>query len=180
MVKAIRTSPWRLLVPGVLAGVSPGLRNLIADEGSLTDRLIGIGGSGFRVNLLSQKVRLPSMDESACLGFSPRRWMSVREVLLMCDETPWVFARSVIPLTTLHGRYSGLGKLGVTPLGKVLFSDPGMSRGSIEVAEFRVRDSRPGAAGENRAIGRRSLFFLDTHPLLVAEIFLEDLARLLR
>lgn len=111
----------------------------------------------------------------AALSIPSRTLALVREVILYGDGQPWVYARSIIPLSTLSGRLRKLCKLDNRPLGALLFSDPGMTRGPMQVAcltadnnvfpEKLKHISQP-------MWGRRSVFKLDAKPLLVSEIFL--------
>jgi chorismate--pyruvate lyase len=103
----------------------------------------------------------------------------VREVLLMSNDSPLVYARSILPLDTLRGRYRRLRRLGRTPLGKVLFSDPSMTRGDMQFAQFRLGREK-GAGGQLPIWGRRSIFYLVGKPLLVSEIFLPRMNSLCR
>ena len=102
----------------------------------------------------------------------------IRQVQLLCDEQPRVYARTVIPMSSLRGRLRRLARLGAQPLGAMLFADRGMRRGVVELARIRpgetlyadvVRDPQQ-AHGE--IWGRRSIFRLAHKPLLVSEIFL--------
>jgi len=112
------------------------------------------------------------------LGLRPEAYAFVREVHLMCDDEPWVFARTVIPATTLKGGRRRLANLGKRPLGAVLFADRSMRRSLVEIA--RLSSGQPlfarAVAPLNRAPsaiwGRRSMFRLSGQPLLVSEIFL--------
>ena len=102
----------------------------------------------------------------------------VREVELLCHDQPWVFARTVIPATSLRGPARRLGRLRERPLGQVLFADPRTRRGSTEIARLLPRhplfNVAVGALPQIPAEiwGRRTLFYFAGHPLLVNEIFL--------
>ena len=121
------------------------------------------------------------LSEARALKVRNSQLAMVRQVRLYCDDEPWVFARTIIPLSTLRGRQRRLAHLGSKPLGAVLFADPHMQRSPLEI----VRIS-PGQRLFHRALGsssthcdaiwgRRSVFYLDQRPLLVSEIFLPDL-----
>lgn len=105
----------------------------------------------------------------------------VRQVQLLCDETPCVYARTIIPVTTLTGRQRRLGFLGDKPLGAFLFADPGMQRGEVELARICAGQSMFAQATTGLATvpediwGRRSVFRVGGKPLLVTEVFLPDL-----
>lgn len=148
-------------------------RHWLEDRGSLTRRLVSASGGDFRVQILRQFVGLPSLEEARTLHLAPRRRALIREVLLIGNGTPWVFARSILPLSTLSGRLRRLRRLDNRPLGQLLFSDNSMTRGPVEVARIQGA-SLPADCGTNNQLlwGRRSVFRLDGKPLLVCEIFL--------
>lgn len=157
-------------------------REWLLDQGSLTRRLVAVCQGRFRVVPLNQGWRRPLLNEARVLGMRPERHAFVREVHLLCDDRPWVFARSVIPPQTLRGERRRLARLGDKPLGALLFADPSLRRSPVEVARLcpgqRLFDaaSAPLSAPPPAAIwGRRSLFRLAGHPLLVNEIFLPAL-----
>jgi chorismate--pyruvate lyase len=102
----------------------------------------------------------------------------VREVLLYCDDKPQVFARSLLPLSSLTGAEQALADLGSQSLGQVLFNNPSLERKVIEIAEFDLTSS-VGKLADNLQLnithalwGRRSIFVLENKPLMVAEVFL--------
>jgi len=118
------------------------------------------------------------LNEAQALGVLPHERCFVREVRLLCDEEPVVYARTVIPVRTLTGSRRRLSRLGKKPLGAVLFADPSMVRSGIEVAKLSpgqplfVRATANLSPQPNQIWGRRSAFFLKHRPLLVSEIFL--------
>lgn len=158
--------------------VPDGLLSWLLDAGSLTDRLRNACNGHFQVRVLSERWQRPRCDESLSLGarFSTVAW--VRQVQLLCDGKPWVFARTVIPATTLTGPQRRLAHLGNRPLGAFLFADPGMRRGPVEIAPLRAGDSMFSEAVHGldhrpeEVWGRRSVFRIDGKPLLVTEVFL--------
>ena len=152
-------------------------RDWLLDKGSLTQRLIDASDNRLSVRILSQRIDVPKFSEQRALSLPPRRLAMIREVVLMADSIPWVYARSIIPLTTLTGRLRKLRHLDNRPLGALLFNDPSMTREEVEVACFTTSNKElPADLGDiKRPIwGRRSVFRLDTKPLLVSEIFLPD------
>lgn len=152
-------------------------RDWLLDKGSLTQRLIDASDNRLSVRILSQRIDVPKFTEQRALSLPPRRLAMIREVVLMADSIPWVYARSIIPLTTLTGRLRKLRHLDNRPLGALLFNDPSMTREEVEVACFTTSNKElPAGLGDiHRPIwGRRSVFRLDAKPLLVSEIFLPD------
>jgi len=155
----------------------PILRWLL-DPASLTRRVQAVCIGQFRVEVLEQGYARPLCSEAQRLGMRAGSSAFVREVHLMCDEHPWIYARTVIPRTTLTGPRRHLTRLKNRPLGAVLFADPTMVRGSVEVARLTPGDRLyPHVLAHEDGVyapiwGRRSVFTLAGFPLLVSEIFL--------
>jgi len=153
----------------------------LLDPASLTRRIQSACTGQFRVAVLSQGYARPHLNELQVLGMRAPARGFVREVHLLCDEVPWVFARTVIPRTTLTGPRRRLTHLKSKPLGAVLFADPTMERGPVEIARLTHGDKLYPVAmrRHDRAApaiwGRRSVFRLGRLPLLVSEIFLPDI-----
>ncbi len=80
---------------------------------------------------------MATLSEARVLGIPLREKVWIREVHLIGCGGPWVFARSLIPVSTLRGRQRRLRNLGNTPLGAVLFQDKSMRRGPIETARVQ-------------------------------------------
>ncbi len=76
----------------------PAVRAWLLDKISLTKRLMA-RCRHFRVRCLSQRRASSLADEFDLLGFARRMQVHRREVLLECDGTPVVFARTVVPLS---------------------------------------------------------------------------------
>jgi chorismate--pyruvate lyase len=148
------------------------LKNWLLDRGSLTDRLVQQSDGRFRVEIVRQQWGACRMDESRALGIMPRHRVLIREVILRGNEHPWVYARSILPASSLEHSLRYLKRLGTKPLGAVLFSDPHLQRGEIEIARL-LPAQLPLTIGQP-VWGRRSVFFLYQQPLLVSEVFLPD------
>ena len=114
----------------------------------------------FRVNVLSQEQNSPYECELKLLGSLTNLAIIVREVELLGSQGPVVNARSLIPLTD---DTKDILKIGSRPLGEILFNDPEIKRGHLEVGSF------------NNSWARRSTFTIGKTNLLVTEIFLESL-----
>ena len=181
---ASRVAPrWRNHRRWLRSEVPAALRGWLLDQGSLTDRLKRCCRDGFAVRVLDEAWRRPQLDEARVLGLPVTALAWVRQVQLLCHGKPWVFARTVVPVTTLTGPQQRLSWLGNRPLGAYLFADPGMWRSPVQLA----RITRGGALFDNavrglarkpQAIwGRRSVFRVGGKPLLVSEIFLPPIAR---
>lgn len=156
----------------------------LLDEDSLTKRLQTVCRGRFRVRVLSQGWARPMINEAQALGLPPHKYAMVRQVELLCDETPWVYARTIIPHRTLKGSLRRLAHLQSQSLGAVLFASPTMRRGEVEIANI-LANSRVHKLIEDqgghlpRSVwARRSLFHLQDKPLLVSEIFLPAMEEL--
>lgn len=162
------------------AALPPLLRDWLLDTASLTLRLQQLCPGGFRVRLLSQSWGRPLRDETRRLGMRPGTLALIRQVQLLCREQAWVYARTVMPVASLSGRVRRLAHLGTRPLGGMLFADPNLERGGVELARLGTGQAMHAAATCHLAPrpgaiwGRRTVFRLDGKPLLVSEIFLPD------
>lgn len=160
------------------AELPPALGDCLLDRGSLTQRLRAACPGTFRVRLLGQQWTRPSPAEMRVLKLPGSQGVWTREVYLLCDEAPWVFARTLIPPGTLQGRCRRLKHLGVRPLGEVLFADPNVRRGEIEIARFTPEHALHQAAAQGLIRlrtpiwGRRSVFYVNGGQLLIYELFI--------
>ncbi len=152
------------------------LRSWLLDKGSLTAKLIHLSDGEFRVQVLSQTHMRANRSEALALGITPHQLCLVREVLLLGNNQAWVFARSVLPLSSLVGVLRHLRKQGNRPLGAFLFSQPKLIRSPIALSLInRHHNYVPTAFMGNTAVwGRRSIFYVASKPLLVSEVFLPD------
>lgn len=151
----------------------------VASTDSLTARLNAAGGGKpFRVRLLRQGIGWPLQDEAQALGVGLRRYVWRREVALCLNETPWVVARSVAPLSQLQGQR--LDRLGERSLGSWLFRQPGLIRGPIEATTQAPTFASVSGVQGDCPWGRRSVFYhgceRDGLSLLVQEYFLAEMA----
>ncbi len=152
------------------------LHDWLLDPESLTARLKGQCDK-FQVHVIGQQVE-PCSKLEANNNIAEGEDVLIREVLLICDGIPQVFARSLLPLKSLTGEQQALANLGEQPLGQVLFNNPKLHREVLEVAEIKPNQRVCElAAMLNLSIthnlwGRRSIFTIEGKPLMVAEVFL--------
>lgn len=158
--------------------LEPKLAKWLFDASSLTERLIEACSGKFSVQVLLEGWGHPMLNEARRLQMRPSSYAWIRQVHLLCDGQPWVFARTVIPPHTLRGKQRRLARLGKKPLGAVLFADKSMQRTKMEIAcilpgqQLFELATHHMAKAEQDIWGRRSVFFLNRNPLLVSEIFL--------
>ena len=148
---------WRIFNPQ--EGIPKHVCDWILDNQSLTAKLRN-KYTDFNVNVVSQNENTPYDCELKLLGALKNQVFIVREVELIGAQKPVVFAPSLIPQTK---DTKSILKIGSKPLGEILFNDPLIKRGHLEVGNF------------NTTWARRSTFKIGTTKLLVSEIFLEIL-----
>lgn len=165
------------------ATVPPRLRPWLTDPGSLTAR-IRARCQRFAVRVRSQRLAPVHRDEAKLLGLRAGELAWLREVVLEADGVAVVYARSIMPLANLRGRWNLFTGLGNRPLGAALFADPRIVRQRLHVARLDIRDRRHRGAARiapeaSRSLwARRSVFLLAGRPLLVCEVFLPAIERL--
>jgi chorismate lyase len=168
-------SQW-LLKP-VLAGA---FQPWLIDNGSLTARLQRRYAK-FAVKPVAVKYAKSIIDEAALLHLPAYKTALIREVILIGNNQPVVFAHSVLPRVSLRGAWNGLGRLGNKPLGATLFANQKVKRTSL-----RYKKLSPHHALYLHAVqhlnhnpiflwARRSIFSLNCANILVTEIFLPQL-----
>ncbi|MGH8616216.1 MAG: chorismate--pyruvate lyase family protein [Burkholderiales bacterium] len=159
------------------------LRRWLIDRGSLTRRLQS-RCRRFAVEVVAQRPMAATYDEGLLLGIARPQQALVREVRLMCDGRPVVFARSVLARASLQGPWRMVGGLGTRPLGAAVFADPTVTRRPLHytrVGTWHALHRRVTAALGVEVPGlwaRRSLFVRARQPLLVTEVFLPALLAL--
>jgi chorismate--pyruvate lyase len=177
-----RPTHWRPRF--LLPAVPEGLRSRLLARGSLTRTLRRDCPGRLAVCVLRHDWIRPESAELRQLGRRARGRLLVREVLLHCDARPWVYARSVIPESSLRGPLARLRGLGARPLADVLFSVPRVHRGPMEYALLApgeaLHERAAAAVGGEASLpplwARRSRFTLEGRPLLVTEVFLPEAA----
>jgi len=118
------------------------------------------------------------------LGLSPHKKVYTREVFLLADKHPVVFAHSVVAPHHLHGAWHSLQHLGKRPLAALLFAHPLVHRAPLHYRTLKANhplyrraiitlDTPPPTL-----LARRSLFTLRGASLLVTEVFLPGVLKL--
>ena len=153
------------------------LRSWLFDASSLTAKLVRYSSGDFHVELLSQETRRPTWDEAKVLNIASGQFALIRQVRLCCNGKAVVYARTVIPLSTLKGAERSYANLGNRPLGAMLFADKSMRRDEVMVTKLLPESSLHKKTGAPNVPvwGRRSVFHVGGKPLLVSEYYLPDL-----
>jgi chorismate lyase len=157
-------------------------RKWLIDDGSLTARLKA-RYADFAVRPVLLKNAKAFTDESALLGLKANQHALIREVLLMGNNQPVVFAHSVLPRASLRGAWKRFGKLGNKPLGAALFANSKVKRTPLEYKNLSACSPISMRVAEHlktppKALwARRSIFSLNCAKILVTEVFLEELLK---
>ena len=131
------------------------------EPGSITSRIKSF--SDFKLELLRDGPgEVDAADDD--LIISNYKENNIREVLLYSDESPLIYAKSIIPLETIRLGLGVLGNLKENPLGDILFSNPEIKKEYMLFSKFE----------SNKKIfcGRKGIYTVKGFPFSVCEIFL--------
>ena len=120
----------------------------------------------------------PYGNDGGQIGLRAREYAWLREVLLITDGHPVVFAYSIAAPRDLRGPWRMMSRIGSRPLGAALFADPQIVRLPLYIA--RVAPATPVHCRAEAALGailpalwaRRSVFVSKGRLLMVTEVFL--------
>ena len=135
----------------------------------------------FAVKPVTVKYAKPIQDEAVLLCQPIYKTALIREVLLMGNHQPVVFAHSVLPRGSLRGPWNGLGRLGSKPLGATLFANPKVKRTPLSYKKLRPNHALYQQAMQHLTLkpthlwARRSIFSLNCSNIMVTEVFLPQL-----
>ena len=156
--------------------IQPALLPWLFDASSLTARLIALCGKDFSVQVISQQWRKLDTEEAEAMALNSVHSALIRQVLLCCGDKPLVYARTVIPATTIQGAQRRYANMGNRPLGAMLFSDRTMHREAVQVATLPAKHvAHLYVESDEPVWGRRSVFRVTGKPILVSEYFLPEL-----
>jgi chorismate--pyruvate lyase len=155
----------------------PLLWSWIIRDGSLTNALIELSHNHLTVDVLYQGYAKPRVDEYRLLNLKREQLCLVREVILKGEGKPWIFARSLIPVTHINADIRRLRKQGQTPLGRFLFQHRQLSRTPFQIAKVTANAhyAPKRLLGNMPAFARRSVFFVNGQSILVSEVYLPAL-----
>ena len=137
------------------------VKSWLTETGPITNRIKSNGT--FKLELIKDEVGTVNRIDANFLGEDLGE-IKIREVVLLSNNKPKVFARSLIPNRTIEKGLSELGELGSKPLGDILFEKEIFKKIEMVFAKF----SESG----NLYWGRKSKYLVKVYPLSVMEIFL--------
>ncbi len=161
-MKKLRQS-WVNLDHVALHAVPQIWQDWLSNAGSLTQLISNKTKSPVSVEVLTDHNQNLLKDE-ACLFHQPLHRCRIREVYLCVNDVPVVFARSVLPTSSSTGINRDVLQLGSKPLGEVLFK-----KGKAPILLRQITEV------PSLGWGRRSLYQLRGHPILISEFFLPEL-----
>lgn len=151
------------------------LNSWLQDTGSLTERL--------RRHCQHFNVQLQATRSQIKLSVAQQEWLGAtqancREVLLLCDGQPWIYASSLYT-TSAEQAVPALAGLGERALGELLFEHPQLTRSAFEFAQLNqaqwqqlqnIQGLQNNA--QIRPWARRSVLAIPEAQVLVTELFL--------
>ena len=131
------------------------------EAGSITTRIKSF--SNFKLKLLKDGPGEVDIIEDDLI-ISNYEENNIREVILLSNEEPLIYAKSIIPLETIKLGLNILGNLKENPLGDILFSNPEIKKKYMLFARFQSK--------EEIFYGRKGIYTVKGYPFSVCEIFL--------
>lgn len=174
---------WRPAATYTRQQLPAATRRWLVCPGSLTRRLQAQSRQYFHVDHLGSHWSKPLPDEARLLALPLDAFAYQREVRLCDGEQAMVYARTVVPVVSYRSLRHQLESMGNRSLGELLFTDPSVQRGTIEIAclnadhplyqqAIKHTEQRPESLW-----ARRSCFWLSGKLILVNEIFLPAVNR---
>jgi len=162
-MKLKQNSSWMTYKEMINQVKNDSIKSWLSESGPITKRISA--NENFELNLLREEIDEVDETEKKYLGNSIGD-VKVREVLLLGDKVPKVYAKSLIPVKTIKKGFSKLGSLGTKPLGDILFEKNIFNKIDVMYSSFVHEDSI--------FWGRKTKYLVKNLPFSVMEIFLID------
>ena len=154
-------SPWTT-IESIESKVNTSILSWLLESGPITNRIKL--SQEFELELLNGEIDEISKEEELFLN-SVSKTFRVRRVILLGNKTPVVYAKSVIPTSTIENGLSSLGKIGNAPLGDILFTPGVFTKLDMVCASFLSKE-------KNVYWGRKIKYSVNSEPISVMEVFL--------
>ena len=154
-------SPWTS-IESIESKVDASVLSWLSESGPITNRIKL--SQKFVLELLNDEIDEISKEEELFLN-SFSETFRVRRVILLGNNTPVVYAKSVIPSSTIENGLSSLGKIGNAPLGDILFTPGVFTKLEMVCASFLSKE-------KNVYWGRKIKYSVNSEPISVMEVFL--------
>ncbi len=162
-MKLKQNSSWMTYKEMINQVKNDSIKSWLSESGPITKRISA--NENFELNLLREEIDEVDETEKKYLGNSIGD-IKVREVLLLGNKVPKVYAKSLIPVKTIRKGFSKLGSLGTKPLGDILFEKNIFNKIDVMYSSFVHEDSI--------FWGRKTKYLVKNLPFSVMEIFLID------
>ena len=162
-MKLKQNSSWMTYKEMINQVKNDSIKSWLSESGPITKRISA--NEDFELNLLREEVDAVDEIEKRYLGNSIGD-IKVREVILLGNKVPKVYAKSLIPVKTIKKGFSKLGSLGTKPLGDILFEKNIFNKIDVMYSSFVHEDSI--------FWGRKTKYLVKNLPFSVMEIFLID------
>ena len=162
-MKLKQNSSWMTYKEMINQVKNDSIKSWLSESGPITKRISA--NENFELNLLREEIDEVDETEKKYLGNSIGD-IKVREVLLLGNKVPKVYAKSLIPVKTIKKGFSKLGSLGTKPLGDILFEKNIFNKIDVMYSSFIHEDSI--------FWGRKTKYLVKNLPFSVMEIFLID------
>ena len=137
------------------------IKSWLLEEGPITKRIKS--SYEFKLKLIQDEITQVIDADKKFLNTNSNE-IRVREVVLLGDEKPLVYAQTLIPNSTINKGLAELGKIGNKPLGDILFEKDIFTKKDIVYAQF-IFDN-------NSFWGRKIKYTVKNQPFSVMEVFL--------
>ena len=160
-MKLKQISPWISFEKMSILLVNENIKSWLIEKGPITKRIKS--EESFKLNLIKDEISAVNDSEKKFLEETSDN-IKVREVILLGNNIPRVYAKSLIPIRTIENGFSRLGELGTKPLGDILFEKEIFEKTDVVYAQFQDKDSI--------FWGRKTKYIVKNMPLSVMEVFL--------
>ena len=137
------------------------IESWLIEDGPITKRISA--KEDFELNLIRDEIGEVDEEDKKYLG-DTKGDIKVREVILLGNKIPKVYAKSLIPVNTIENGFSKLGSLGTKPLGDILFEKNIFNKIEVVYSSFSDEISI--------FWGRKTKYLVKSLPFSVMEIFL--------
>ena len=160
-MKLKQISPWISFEKMSILLVNENIKSWLIEKGPITKRIKS--KESFKLNLIKDEISAVNDSKKKFLEETSDN-IKVREVILLGNNIPRVYAKSLIPIRTIENGFSRLGELGTKPLGDILFEKEIFKKTDVVYAQFQDKDSI--------FWGRKTKYIVKNMPLSVMEVFL--------
>jgi len=160
-MKLNQISPWTDF-KSIGHKLSDEVSSWLLEQGPITKRIKA--QKNFKLIVHQDKIDSISNDDYDFIE-SKSEDFKIRKVTLLGDDSPMVYAESIIPILTIEKGLSSLGSIGKAPLGDILFLENLFEKVKTEYASF-LTDSG------SILWGRRAKYTVNSQPISVMEIFI--------